>query len=240
MLRTKTWFVVSALTLFAVPFLVIAWLDWHPSVYADICYKSEGSDEKQCAPYHVMLVPLWHVGEFIHHTHGVWTALATAFIAWFTWTLRNSTDRLWKTTVEAERPWVGPITVSCDPPLTAGQIINAMVVIRNTGRTPALEMRVGHMGVILNAGVVPDQPDLQNVVPKALFPNAADFYPPFHGQGPLTQAEFTAIDTGTRAAWIVARIEYLDGRGEPHHTNICTRWVPARKAFVPEENNDAD
>jgi hypothetical protein len=166
-------------------------------------------------------------------------ALFTLVLALGTLALWWSTRKLWNVTTENERPWVGPITVACDG-LFPAKPINACIAIRNTGRSPALRMRVSHQGIILNRGQAPNIPTVWET-PKALFPGAEDLYHPFLAHGPLSYADFMEINGGSRAAWIIARIEYFDGAGNPHHTNICTRWGgPNRPAFVPEGNNDAD
>jgi hypothetical protein len=133
-LNSNPWFVVFVLILFVAPLLVIAWLDWNPSVYADICNKPEGSDQETCASYHIILAALWRVLEFFHHTHGAWTALATAAIAWFTWTLRNSTERLWQTTVKGDRPWVG-LETTLPNKFEAGRDVEVWAHIKNAGRS---------------------------------------------------------------------------------------------------------
>jgi hypothetical protein len=166
-------------------------------------------------------------------------ALFTFVLAVGTLALWWSTRKLWEVATENERPWVGPITVGCQG-LFVNRPIPAVIAIKNTGRSPALRMRVAHEGIILNQGQIPNPPTTWET-PKALFPGAEDFYYPFLGRAPLSQADFVAINAGTRAAWVIARIEYFDGSGNPHHTNICTRWGgPNRPAFVPEGNNDAD
>jgi hypothetical protein len=189
----------------------------------------------------VASVARWIAGWWVHIFDKAdnYIALFTLVLALGTLALWSSTRKLWNVTTENERPWVGPITVNCDQ-LIAGQPSRGTIVIKNTGRTPALRMRIAHRGVILNQGQVPATPSAWEV-PKALFPNAEDFYhPPVEG-GPLSQADASALVAGTRVLWIIARIEYFDGGGKLHHTNICTRWGGInRPVMVPEGNNDAD
>jgi hypothetical protein len=156
--------------------------------------------------------------------------IVTGYLAW-------ATLKLWTATIEADRPWVGTLTVGPDRDRNP---LGAEIVIRNTGRRPALQMRVAHRGVLLDQGTVPAIPDPRNEVSKALFPNADDFYYPLHGRPPFTDAESHGIETGTHVLWVIARIEYLDGWGNTHHTNICTRWDRHRGTFVPDLNNEAN
>jgi hypothetical protein len=144
-----------------------------------------------------------------------------------------------KAIADNERPWVGPVTVNCDQ-IIAGQPSRGTIVIKNTGRSPAIRIRIVHTGVILNQGQAPVVPNAWEA-PKALFPNAEDFYhPPVEG-GPLSQADASALVAGTRVLWIIARIEYFDGNGNFHHTNISTRWGGVnRPVMVPDGDNDAN
>jgi hypothetical protein len=50
---------------------------------------------KECARYGVVHFALHEIGAALDSYNGLITAIATAFIAWFTWSLRRSTDKLW-------------------------------------------------------------------------------------------------------------------------------------------------
>jgi hypothetical protein len=139
--------------------------------------------------------------------------IVTGYLAW-------ATIRLWSATIENERPWVGTFTVQPDKERNP---FGAEIIIWNTGRRPALKMRIAHRGEILEPGSVPAIPDPRNEISKALFPNAKDFHYPLHGRA-FTEAERRGFEAGTHVLWVIARIEYLDGWNNIHHTNICTRW----------------
>ena len=156
--------------------------------------------------------------------------IITGYLVW-------ATLKLWTATIEADRPWVGTLTIGPDRERNP---FGAEIVIRNTGRSPALQMRVAHRGVLLERGAAPAIPDPRNEVAKALFPHADDFYYPLHGRAPFTAAEREDFETGTHVLWLIARVEYLDGWGRAHHTNICTRWDQGRGTFVPDQDNDAN
>jgi hypothetical protein len=79
MLATAIWVVVL---LFA--------LD--PSTYHQICETDQYGHER-CAPHNLLYVGFWYFSYVINA--GTITAFATAFIAWFTLTLKRSTDKLW-------------------------------------------------------------------------------------------------------------------------------------------------
>ena len=63
------------------------------SAYFQICETNQYTDQEHCTSHHLLYVAIWYVGYVINPTSI--TAYATVAIAWFTWTLRNSTERLW-------------------------------------------------------------------------------------------------------------------------------------------------
>jgi hypothetical protein len=142
--------------------------------------------------------------------------------------------------IENERPWIGVDTVWSEK-LEPGVIIQkAYVRIKNTGKTPALRMRATFKGSVLPKSAAPTAPQVSSEAPKPLFPNVLDFYHPF-GSFVLSDADFQEIIAGTRAAWIVGRIEYFDGSNRPHQTLVCCRWDQGRGVFIPhEQGNEAD
>jgi len=74
--------------------LVIFILSSDVAAHYEICETTkEGA--KNCARYNVVSFALREVGIFLDSYSGLVTAVATAFIAWFTLSLRQSTDRLW-------------------------------------------------------------------------------------------------------------------------------------------------
>src|ERR1700677_225046 len=64
------------------------------AAHYEICETTkEGA--KECARYGVVSFAFRELGIFLDSYNGLITAIATAFIAWFTFSLRRSTDRLW-------------------------------------------------------------------------------------------------------------------------------------------------
>jgi hypothetical protein len=72
---------------------VILALQSEPSAHYQICETNQYTDHETCTPHHLLHVVFWYIGYVINPTSI--TALATVAIAWFTWTLKESTDRLW-------------------------------------------------------------------------------------------------------------------------------------------------
>jgi hypothetical protein len=146
-----------------------------------------------------------------------------------------------KALVDNDRPWVGPMTVA-NKPLQPDRILDAWVIIQNTGRSAAREMRVAFEGHILPDGQIPQRPEVAQMAPKALFSSAPDHYPVvFIGGRDLSHAEFEELENGTLIAWIIGRVEYFDIRNDRRFTNVCARWDRHRRVFVPHnDGNDAD
>jgi len=77
--------------------------------------------------------------------------------------------------IDNERPWIGVDTVYTEK-LEPGPVIQqAFVRIKNTGKTPALRMRVAFKGSVLPKGTPPRAPDITSEPPKPLFPDTMDF-----------------------------------------------------------------
>jgi hypothetical protein len=74
------------------------------------------------------------------------TLIATAAASIFAAISTRIANRTFKS---GERAWVGPETVSTPYGLQIDREINAVVIIKNTGRTPALRMRARFEGYIL-------------------------------------------------------------------------------------------
>lgn len=64
--------------------------------YHEYCKIDPDTHQKNCARYHVTLFLAIHVGEALNYWGAAVTALATIAIAVFTFSLRQSTDKLWE------------------------------------------------------------------------------------------------------------------------------------------------
>ena len=187
------------------------------------------------------------------------TAGATVAVALFITRLYRATNRLWEASLGQikvaimaanaaeisakaliERPWVGPLEVACDPPLSAGNDIakSVRVVIVNTGRMPAQKMRARFEGYIRDRDFDPPELDTTLIPAKALFPGINDYYSPFEARNPLSPTEYDGILDGSRVAWVVGRIDYFDSRCDPHFSTVRTQWDCQRNAFVPSVNGN--
>jgi hypothetical protein len=92
---TKRKWLTFALCIIAM-LLVLVIVSFFIPIYGEICSKSEYSGEKECATHYIATFVVLSVGEFLEAHDGAMVAIATIFIAAFTFNLKRSTDRLWK------------------------------------------------------------------------------------------------------------------------------------------------
>ncbi len=76
--------------------VVILLFSADPQTYHQICDTNQYSGKESCTSHNVFYVVFWYLGYWFNASAIVITAIATGFIAWFTRTLKRSTDRLWE------------------------------------------------------------------------------------------------------------------------------------------------
>jgi hypothetical protein len=81
------WLVVGAI--FVVGFIALI------PAHGEICKESQKTGEEACTSYRLVPFLVIEIGKILDALGVAITALATMAIAWFTWSLRRSTDRLW-------------------------------------------------------------------------------------------------------------------------------------------------
>jgi len=105
-------------TALLIGFLLLLAAAWLSGSTAEIC-KEAKTGQEQCAAYNLALFLLIEIREFLHSIEGVITALATIAVAWFTWTLWRSSEKMWIVTKESadtarssliasNRAWIRP------------------------------------------------------------------------------------------------------------------------------------
>jgi hypothetical protein len=68
---------------------------WTSGSSGQVCGYGHDGHQENCASYNLAFFFILQAGEIINYYGALITAFATIAIAWFTWTLRNSTERLW-------------------------------------------------------------------------------------------------------------------------------------------------
>ena len=88
----KNWFTLALCVLAILAVLVIVSL--FVPIYGEICSKNEYTGQKECPPYHLVLVWGWHVIEVLNAGGVAITALATLAIGAFTYQLKSALSDL--------------------------------------------------------------------------------------------------------------------------------------------------
>jgi hypothetical protein len=135
--------------------LIAAWLS---GSQGEICEQTK-SGQEHCAVYNLSVYFLFKIGGFLNDSAVVISAIATAFIAWFTWTLWQSNEKMWSATkvsadaakksaevaeralTLADRPWVD-FKIDIMGPLKFDDIqgcsVEVKLMLLNIGRSPAI------------------------------------------------------------------------------------------------------
>jgi hypothetical protein len=128
------------------------------SAYYQICEANQYTGQEHCTPHHLLFIAVWYIGYVVNPTSV--TALATIAIAWFTWTLKESTDRLWEAGADqlalsrdefiaAHRPKIIIHAVDLKRFLTVASAkdsgmdnLGAILLCVNKGRTSAVNIEI--------------------------------------------------------------------------------------------------
>ncbi len=117
--------------------------------YGEVCTTSKQTGNRHCATYHVALVPIIELADFIENHDAAIVALGTLAIAAFTctlwWTTRGTLAHLRREFEAEHRPWIPP-----DIQLASGWTwtadgegrVTLRFTLRNIGRSPATNVNV--------------------------------------------------------------------------------------------------
>src|SRR5207248_847691 len=168
-----------------------------------------------------------------------WTALATIFIAAFTYTLKKSTDNLWaitsKTLRHAEDTARRQLRAYLS--LTPKDVINwtnpphrigVKVDLKNHGRTPGFESFYNFSMVILDAPLPADfvwpEPNMHYDQNNTVFPDEVLFVRFFLDRD-LTLEEVNAIESGAKRFHTRGTMRYRDAFKELRTTKLSFSFV---------------
>jgi hypothetical protein len=217
------------------------------SAYYQICETNQYTEHESCASHHPLYVAFWYVGYVINPTSV--TALATVAIAWFTWTLKESTDRLWRSgndqfvlatnefnsthrpKMRLKHAWfTDPTAWRLGGPLE----INLDFV--NIGDSDAFISWVNYQSLLLLKGErLPQRPPYDEIPPSGVrttrFPTNARVrsgltLPRTVCDGILNDREVHDILWGERVLYLIGTIEYWDSEFRfLRQTAFCRRLV---------------
>lgn len=147
MLKTHE-IVLIALFVSAIWIVVLA-LQSEPSTYYQICETNQYTGKESCTAHHFLYIAFWYIGYVFNAA--IITAIATAAIAAFTFTLWKSNEKMWSITRDSidiarddfnatHRPWIPITKASLYIGLNWAQgnaITGVQITCKNTGNSPA-------------------------------------------------------------------------------------------------------
>jgi hypothetical protein len=153
---------------FALVLVFAVWIRWWASLAFplehEICGEAKAGND--CDSYNVILYSAWALAKSVDHYSALLTAIATVFVAWFTWTLYQSSEKMWRVSkvsadaaaqsaeaqvaVEGGRLICQPVNSSFwdevgqwadrwpnSPSMPLNRRISVWFVLKNYGKTPA-------------------------------------------------------------------------------------------------------
>jgi hypothetical protein len=203
--------------------LILGFISLIPTHY-EICKEGAKTGEEACAPYRLVPFLIIEVGKILDALGVAVTALATIAIAWFTLSLRRSTDKLWdageKQRIHMEETAQTQLRAyvtakSCRVRNLATEP-EALIELENGGQTPAFGLTF--FGTFLS------DPDKQLKPPRLMSSGTV-------GAGrkinlsvwalfPVPTEDVEAISAGRLMFFVRGRAKYKDVFGVEHTTNI--------------------
>jgi hypothetical protein len=218
--------------------LAIGFFVLHP-VYVNVCTTSQDGAAPTCEPHNLLYSAPVLLIEVLTHAE-VWTALATIFIALFTFTLGLSTRNLWIATRDTakrqerdteilQRAYIAA-ELGGIRNMTDGQLVGH-VLFHNVGHLPATNLRdvVKKIEVQDGAWRPPTIPDTEledhGVLPigvRMKKGSAGTIYPGEAANSPIPDKHL----------YVWGRITYDDGFYRRRYLNFCHRY-PCDKKETP-------
>lgn len=224
--------------------LIVA--SWLIPVYGDICEKNPYTGQKDCASYHIATVILWQIGEFLNYYGVAITAISTAFIGLFTYTLykttsaqarltRDSIDLARQEFIATHRPRLRVRRFRAH--LNEGQPVKISYLVTNVGDSPAhvkgIDTKIGVCTV--NGEELYDTPEIGEE--RRIKPGESRLY--------VTVALKLLYDdawgvTEYVQAWVAVRgtIEYTDDNGVERSTGFWRRREAISGEFRAKDDPD--
>jgi flagellar hook-basal body complex protein FliE len=137
-----------------------------------------------------------------------------------------------KELVERNRPWVGIESVAA-PSLAANQNFSLKVVIRNSGNSPALNVRAMLYTAVpaTKEITIPEIAECENCLQPVILPHGVLNYNVAVNGDLLTTEKTNRIKDGTDTILLLGRIDYADAATTTHTTTVCMSYVPKSALF---------
>ena len=134
--------------------------------------------------------------------------------------------------IALDRPWVGIESIAADAP-APNQTFALKAVIRNSGRSPALNVRA----ILYAAAPAVKDISVSNIAvcdscrQPVILPYGSVSYDVAINGNILTKEKIEHVNDGTDAIIVFGRIDYTDSADRAHTTTSCLRYTPKRMTF---------
>jgi hypothetical protein len=208
-------------------------------IHGDICHKTEYANHEECTTYNIIFVTFWHIGETLNYYGALIAALATIAIAWFTLSLRQSTDKLWDAAniqsihlgnefVASHRPEMRLKHLWFIDDVWNGGSINVRLEAVNIGQNSAFIDIINFMTRMIPHGErLPQRPPYNEdgilQFPMGGFPlqSGVTFTHPVSDGRILTPQDIKAIKNGNARLYFIGTIAYRDNANRVRQTAFC-------------------
>jgi hypothetical protein len=215
----------------------------------DHCAKNEYTNAKECTTYHVAPLLLIDIGDFLDAHNGAITAIATGFIAWFTWILYTVSREQSRLTDAALKLARDEFDASHRPHLVIrdltreGNAITYLLV--NIGDAPGtiVESRIVAEFIPLRDRVQPLNSAAHNDLGRLSFEvgDAKDLT--YNLPAEITFDMMFPIGVSLQPAGQIffgGTIVYSDNRGQRRRTLFRRYWNPGAKRFSYVKDGDLE
>jgi hypothetical protein len=131
-----------------------------------------------------------------------------------------------------DRPWVGVDSVSVTP-LLPNRTFTIKANIRNSGRSPAIGMRMAFSTAtpLTKEFTAPNIEECGDCVRSILLPNASTTQDVTIDGDVFSAAKISRIMSGDDTILLFGRIDYTDSAENHHTTTVCMAYVTSRPGF---------
>ncbi|MFZ0274435.1 MAG: hypothetical protein WB524_15125 [Acidobacteriaceae bacterium] len=143
----------------------------------------------------------------------------------------------------AQRAWVYAVALA-DGPVQAGKAIDIRVQVKNSGRTPAIDVRTVTGRTVVEASEVPDLSLSPPAYKRSQFVTDGNINPDSMNFSdfvlPVTVEDVDRINTMKVRVYVHGRIEYRDVFGAPHWNTFCFFFLPGGAFAIYSKYNEMD
>jgi hypothetical protein len=211
------------------------------SAYHQICEANQYGGKESCTPHHIPYVIAWYIGYWFDKASPVITALATAAVAWFTWTLWRSSEKMWSVTKEAADTAELNTRAAIAIQLPVLKVMpNALswgstgliehcsahyVVVSNSGNTKAFPVMLEYGYAVGNLAEVPQYTFSTSYQPHTVAETGGKPLQTWLQEDcTLKQNDWAAIAQGNLAVWFYCNLVYLDFMQARREAAFCWCW----------------